>query len=210
MRKYPWRLLSAVGLSLTVALAGLASAPASFASSIGQSPDVRTYAPMVNAFSGAVCLSILNGNTATGVQAQIFACDNSAQQNWIRVFYSNAGFIDTFWLVNKKTQKCLSLDGATSIPAKVRQEPCKFNNTDSEFQLWQRQGMDNGCPNVPGSGQSWQIFALTQVQNGGSLWPSGGISSPGTFIYANAPYGSHPTLACWTIPPEVSESSFVS
>lgn len=207
MLKYRWRLLSVV-LSLMVALAGLASAPASFASSLAGSPDVTTYAPMVNAYSGVVCLSILNGNTATGRQAQIFTCNNAKQQNWIRVEYSSGDYIDYFWLVNEVTQKCLSLDGATSIPAKVVQEPCKFNHTNSKFQIWLISGIANGCPYVSGAGQSYAVYAYTQVQNGGVLWPSGGSSAPGTFIYANAPYGPHPALACWTVPPEVSESTF--
>jgi hypothetical protein len=207
MHKHPWRLLSAAAaLSLTFALAGLASAPASFASPLRQSQDVTTYAPMVNAYSGVVCLSILNGTTVAGTQAQIFACDESKQQNWIRVEYSGGDMNDIFWIVNQVTQECLSLDGATSIPAKVRQEPCKFNDTSSEFQLWVLQGLDNGCPYVSGSGQSYEIFPYTQIQNAASLWPSGGVSAPGTFIYANSPQTPNKYLACWTIPPQISSA----
>ena len=64
-------------------------APAAASASVSTAPDVTTYSQMQYAYDSLFCLSFEDGHTANGTPLQIFTCNGTDTQKWIRVHVVN-------------------------------------------------------------------------------------------------------------------------
>jgi hypothetical protein len=178
-------------------------APAAASASVSTDPDVATYSHLQYAFNHAFCLSFQDGNTANGTPLQIFNCNATPQQMWIRVHVVDEDHLDYYAIQNKATQKCIQA-ASSSFRSALVEEPCKFNSLppDNTLQLWTRGSGAGACPNI-GQVQTW-VHANGSHFPDGDIWPSGGNVSSGVHMYMNHPPSGQPlSKVCWTVPNEI-------
>jgi hypothetical protein len=68
-------------------------------------PSIATYSHMQLAYDSAFCLSFSSGHTANGTPLQMFNCNSTAEQQWIRIHVADEDHVDGWVMQNKATDK---------------------------------------------------------------------------------------------------------
>jgi len=185
-------------------------APAAASASVSTAPDVTTYSQMQYAYDSLFCLSFEDGHTANGTPLQIFTCNGTDTQKWIRVHVVNEDNGDFYVIQNKKTQKCIQAS-SSSLRSALVEEPCNFSSFNfNELQLWTRGNGAGACPKI-GQTATWADTNLGASESSafpeGDIWPSGGNVNPAVHMYMNSPPQGQPfSKVCWTLPNEITLS----
>jgi hypothetical protein len=184
------------------------AAPAAASASVSADPGVATYSQMQNATHPSFCLSFEDGKTANGTPLQIFDCNGTPTQQWIRIHVVNEDNGDFWVLQNKKTQKCIQSTGSALRSALV-EEPCNLSELNfTKLQLWTRGNGAGACPSIGGTA-TWSDTNLGAAKfPEGDIYPSGGTFSAATKMFMNSPNAGQPfKYVCWTLPNEITQTS---